>query len=77
MATIDQINEAIAEVCVSFDYELRQEQTEAIRTIVSGKNCIVTLPTGFGKSEIYALAPLVMDRVNNTIIVWTLQFRTY
>ena len=32
---------------------LREKQTEAVLSIVAGKDTFVTLPTGYGKSIIY------------------------
>ncbi len=35
--------------------ELKEEQKEAVRNIVNGRDVIAVLPTGFGKSLIYQL----------------------
>ena len=44
-----------------FGYEeLRPGQEEAIRSLVSGRDTLVVMPTGSGKSAIYQLASLVM-----------------
>ena len=37
--------------------ELKEEQKEAVRNIVNGRDVIAVLPTGFGKSLIYQLLP--------------------
>ena len=42
---------------------LKDEQRDAIRTFVSGRDVFVALPTGFGKSLYYALLPPVFDEL--------------
>ena len=41
--------------------ELKEKQIEAIDTFVSGHDTFVSLPTGYGKSVIFAALPLVFD----------------
>lgn len=41
---------------------VRPEQEAAILSVISGKDTMAILPTGFGKSLIYQVAGLVMDR---------------
>ena len=41
---------------------LKRKQREAIEGIISGKDVFVTVPTGYGKSIIYALLPSLYDR---------------
>ena len=41
----------------------KEKQDEAIRTFLSGRDTFVSLPTGYGKSIIYAALPLIFDRV--------------
>ena len=43
--------------------EPKKEQSQAIRSFVSGRDVFVALPTGYGKSFCYALLPLVFDRL--------------
>jgi superfamily II DNA helicase RecQ len=40
---------------------LRQEQVDVIRAIVSGKNVIAVLPTGFGKSLCYQVGTMMLS----------------
>ena len=40
---------------------LKSKQIEAITEFVKGKDTFVALPTGYGKSLIYAVLPLVFD----------------
>lgn len=42
---------------------LKKEQAEALETFLDGKDVIALLPTGFGKSLIYQLAPLVSKKL--------------
>ena len=44
--------------------ELKDEQKKALFYLLSGKDVFVNLPTGFGKSLIYQLAPLVAEEVS-------------
>ena len=46
--------------------ELKKEQSQAIRSFVSGRDVFVALPTGYGKSYCYTLLPLVFDRLRAT-----------
>ena len=42
---------------------LKVKQKEAIEAFVSGKDTFVALPTGYGKSIIYALLPSIFDKL--------------
>ena len=44
--------------------ELKDEQTAALFYVLSGKEVFVNLPTGFGKSLIYQLAPLFAEELS-------------
>ena len=43
--------------------ELKPKQREAIEGIVSGKDIFVAVPTGYGRSIIYALLPSLYDKL--------------
>ena len=60
-----QISEYIAAVCNDLDlnFSLRKEQIEAITNVCLVQHTFCLLPTGFGKSEILGLPPLVMNKV--------------
>ena len=46
------------------DFELKKEQETALRAVVvKKKDCLCVLPTGFGKSLIFQLIPLVWDQL--------------
>jgi len=40
---------------------LKDKQLEALRSFVSGKDTFVALPTGYGKSVIFAVLPLIFN----------------
>jgi len=44
--------------------ELKNEQKKALFYLLSGKDVFVNLPTGFGKSLIYQLSPLVAEELS-------------
>ena len=46
--------------CIGYEH-LEVQQVEAIVQVLSGKDTFVALPTGFGKSVIYAVLPLAFD----------------
>jgi ATP-dependent helicase YprA (DUF1998 family) len=48
--------------------ELKEQQIQALRYIVQGQNLICSLPTGYGKSHIFAIAPFLFDRVRVLIV---------
>ena len=43
--------------------ELKEKQKEAVSTFLQGRDTFVALPTGYGKSLIYAILPLVFDKL--------------
>jgi superfamily II DNA helicase RecQ len=40
---------------------LKSEQIEAVRHMYNGKDVLLWLPTGFGKSVCYEILPFIMD----------------
>ena len=46
---------------------LKPKQMEAILAFLSGKDVFVTLPTGYGKSIIFALLPAVFNRIRGKL----------
>ena len=57
--------------------ELRVEQTDAISTLVSGKDLLAVLPTGFGKSLIFQMVvrikQIMTGKLSSAIVVCPLQ----
>ena len=58
------LDETIREMGLFF---LKEKQTEAVFSIVAGKDTLVTLPTGYGKSIIYGVLPLLFDELRREI----------
>ena len=56
-------HKAISEVALRFGLVLNEKQFEAMAEFVKGHDVFVSLPTGYGKSIIYALLPLVFDQI--------------
>jgi len=44
-------------------FPLKPEQSKAVLAFLEGKDVFVALPTGYGKSIIYAMLPAVFDRL--------------
>ena len=42
---------------------LKEKQKEAIKTFLEGNDIFVSLPTGYGKSVIYAILPMILPSV--------------
>ena len=54
--TDSYITSCMEDVCLSLGYsELRSQQKDAIKAFVAAHDVFISLPTGFGKSLIYAL----------------------
>ena len=57
----DRAKECILQAATRFNITLKDKQFDAIKAFLSGKDVFVSLPTGYGKSLIYALLPIVFD----------------
>ena len=54
------VDQALHEVCRTFGIkELFAEQRRALLSFVSGKDVFVNLPTGYGKSLVFQMAPIL------------------
>ena len=60
---------AISEVALRFGLVLKEKQLEAMTAFVKGNDVFVSLPTGYGKSIIYALLPEVFDQIRGIIMI--------
>ena len=61
-------------------WPLKAKQREALEAFVSGRDTFVALPTGYGKSIIYAILPNVYDKIrgiysNNCDNVMSISYR--
>ena len=58
------IEEALSEAVRKLSFhEFKPKQKEAVLSFVSGRDTFVALPTGYGKSAIYAVLPFVFDYI--------------
>jgi len=65
------MEDAISATCqelVKRGFWLKQKQLEAISSFCSGRDVFVSLPTGYGKSIIYATLPLVFDNIRGSCL---------
>ena len=59
-----EFHKAIEELTRSIDLrQLKPIQLEAVESFVSGQDTFVALPTGYGKSVIFAVLPLLFDKL--------------
>ena len=56
------LHEVAREIGIEY---LKTNQREAIETFVAGRDLLVTLPTGYGKSLIYAILPTLFDKIRD------------
>lgn len=42
---------------------LKEKQEEALKSFMEGNDTFVSLPTGYGKSLIYAVLPIAFDKM--------------
>ena len=57
------IDDAVKKVCEDIGVVFKDKQLEAIKCFCAGHDVFVSLPTGYGKSLIYAVLPLIFDRI--------------
>jgi len=57
------VDEAIKEVSKEIGLVLKEKQSNAIKSFCQGNDTSISLPTEYGKSMIFALLPLVMDKI--------------
>ena len=50
----------------SLNFDLKDKQTEALLHLVNRRHVLTVLPTGYGKSEIFALLPLILNEIDQT-----------
>jgi len=58
------VSNLFSELCKTFSFSfssLKQEQESVLDLVLNKKDVIACLPTGFGKSALYVLPPLMMD----------------
>ena len=55
-------------------HPLKPKQIEAIKSFESGKDTFVSLPTGYGKSIIFAVLPLLFDYMHGEPSITIIQY---
>ena len=58
-----ELKAIICQSAEEFGLELKDKQVEALEAILKGCDVFVSLPTGYGKSVIYALLPQAFDKL--------------
>ena len=59
----DRLNRVIIETAEKIGITLKDKQFQAIYSFCLQKDVFVSLPTGYGKSVIYGILPLVFDNI--------------
>lgn len=49
--------------------QFKSKQLEALTAFLSGRDTFVSLPTGYGKSIIYAVLPLAFDSMKGKLLL--------
>ena len=66
---------AVEVVAERYGVVLKDKQFEAIMYFINGNDVFVTLPTGYGKSLIYALLPMVFDEIKGRfVLTWCIYY---
>ena len=50
-------------------FPLKPEQLKAVMAFLEGRDVFVSLPTGYGKSLIYAILPAVFDKLRSVLVI--------
>ena len=57
------MEEAIRQASNVVGLTLKSKQLEAVVNFCNGKDVFVSFPTGYGKSIVYGILPLVFDKI--------------
>ena len=63
------IDDAVKKVSEDIGVEFKDKQLEAIKYFCAGQDVFVSLPTEYVKSLIYAVLPLIFDRINGKCLI--------
>ena len=63
------IDDAVKKVSEDIGVEFKDKQLEAIKCFCAGQDVFMSLPTGYGKSLIYAVLPLIFDRIEGKCLI--------
>ena len=66
-----EVDAALSSIETKYSFKFKEKQIQAIKSIVSGKDTFVVLPTGYGKTKIYAHLPEIYKHLDNfgTVLV--------
>lgn len=68
--TTSSIDDAVTQSAAKLGIELKEKQREALLAFCEGKDVFVSLPTGYGKSIIFALLPMVFNILNGNSYIY-------
>ena len=63
------ISDAIILSATKLGVELKEKQREALLNFCLGRDVFVSLPTGYGKSIIFGLLPVVFNILNGEVYI--------
>ena len=68
-----ELSDALEEAARELGFEqIKPKQREAIEAFYLGKDVFVSLPTGYGKSIIYAIMPILFDKMKGIYIIYNI-----
>ena len=72
----DKILHLYSKVQVKYQFPevLKEEQLETLQSLMNGEDTLAVLPTGYGKSLIYILLPLLYDEVGFILLFVLYQY---
>ena len=71
------IHDAVKKVSEDIGVKFKDKQLEAIKCFCAGQDVFVSLPTGYGKSLIYAVLPLIFDRIKGKCLIGFINYTIY
>ena len=62
---VQRVYQSLNLIFPKFDFELKSEQVECLSNLIKGHHVLALLPTGYGKSMLYTLFPLLVEKVRS------------
>ena len=66
-----EVDAALSSIETKYSFKFKEKQIQAIKSIVSGKDTFVVLPTGYGKTKIYAHLPEIYEHLDSACDITT------
>ena len=67
---MESFDEALAETLSFLGIsQLKDKQLEAVQEFAKGQDIFISLPTGYGKSIIYGILPVLFDKWRGTALI--------